>query len=76
MSYRSDKQVNTAHTDGRTHRQTQATTIPEGQNWTRVKIMFGAGQARAHYLYYWLSIDADIDMYTRHNASMCHTNVS
>ena len=24
-------------TDGRTHRQTQATTIPEGQNWPRVK---------------------------------------
>ena len=23
-------------TDGRTHRQTQATTIPEGQNWPRV----------------------------------------
>ena len=26
-----------ARTDGRTHRQTQATTIPEGQNWPRVK---------------------------------------
>ena len=26
------------HTDGRTHRQTQATTIPEGQNWPRVKM--------------------------------------
>ena len=25
-------------TDGRTHRQTQATTIPEGQNWPRVKM--------------------------------------
>ena len=25
------------HTDGHTHRQTQATTIPEGQNWPRVK---------------------------------------
>ena len=24
-------------TDGRTHRQTQATTIPEGQNWSRIK---------------------------------------
>ena len=24
-------------TDGHTHRQTQATTIPEGQNWLRVK---------------------------------------
>ena len=39
MSYRADKQVITAHTDGRTHRQTQATTIPEGQNWPRVKIV-------------------------------------
>ena len=41
MSYRADKQVLTAHTDGRTDghtdRQTQATTIPEGQNWPRVK---------------------------------------
>ena len=41
MSYRANKQVITAHmagrTDGRTHRQTQATTIPEGQNWPRVK---------------------------------------
>ena len=36
-SYRADKQVITAHTDGRTHRQTQATTIPEGQNWPRRK---------------------------------------
>ena len=36
MSYRADKQVITAHTDGRTHRQTQPTTIPEGQNWPRV----------------------------------------
>ena len=27
-------------TDGRTHRQTQATTIPEGQNWPRVQIIF------------------------------------
>ena len=25
-------------TDGRTHRQTQATTIPEGRNWPRVKM--------------------------------------
>ena len=37
MSYCADKQVITAHTDGQTHRQTQATTIPEGQNWPRVK---------------------------------------
>ena len=40
MSYRADKQVLTAHTDGRTDghtdRQTQAMTIPEGQNWPRV----------------------------------------
>ena len=27
-----------AHTDGHTDWQTQATTIPEGQNWPRVKI--------------------------------------
>ena len=26
------------HTRGHTHRQTQATTIPEGQNWPRVKL--------------------------------------
>ena len=26
-------------TDGRTHRQTQATTIPEGQNWPWVKML-------------------------------------
>ena len=43
MSYRADKQVITAHimdgrADGRTHRQTPATTIPEGQNWPRVKM--------------------------------------
>ena len=33
MSYRADKLVIDGHTD--TH--TQATTIPEDQNWTRVK---------------------------------------
>ena len=27
------------HTDGHTHRQTQATTIPEGQYWPRVKMV-------------------------------------
>ena len=37
MSYRADKHVVTAHTDGHTDRQTEATTIPEGQNWPRVK---------------------------------------
>ena len=37
MSYRVDKHVVTAHTDGHTDRQTQATTIPEGQNWPQVK---------------------------------------
>ena len=37
MSYRADKQVIGAHTDGHTDKQTQATTIPEGQNWPRVK---------------------------------------
>ena len=44
MSYCADKQVITAHTDGRTdgrtHRQAQATTIPEGQNSPWVKIGF------------------------------------
>ena len=33
MSYRADKLG-----DGRTDGQTQATTIPEGQNWPRVKM--------------------------------------
>ena len=42
MSYRADKQVLTAHrrTDGRTDTQTQATSIPEGQNWPRVTIHY------------------------------------
>ena len=31
-------QASDYRTDGRTHRQTQATTIPEGQNWPRVKM--------------------------------------
>ena len=35
MSYRTDKQVIDTHT--RTDTQTQAMTIPEGQNWPRVK---------------------------------------
>ena len=38
MSYRTDKLVIDGHTDTQTHRHTQATTIPEGQNWPRVKI--------------------------------------
>ena len=37
-----DKQVIDTHTDTRTHghtdTQTQATTIPEGQNWPQVKM--------------------------------------
>ena len=41
MSYCADKPVIDTHTDTRTHghtdTQTQATTIPEGQNWPRVK---------------------------------------
>ena len=37
MSYRADKLVIDARTNGHTHRQTQATTIPEGQYWPRVK---------------------------------------
>ena len=36
MNYRVDKLIVTTHTDGRTHRQTQATTIPEDHNWPRV----------------------------------------
>ena len=39
MSYRADKHVVTAYTDGHTDRQTQATTIPEGQNWPQVMIV-------------------------------------
>ena len=31
----------TVHTDGHTDKQTQATTIPEGQNWHRVKQVNG-----------------------------------
>ena len=38
MSYRADKHVITTHADGHTDRHTQATTIPEGQNWPRVKM--------------------------------------
>ena len=33
----SRRQAHDWRTDGHTHRQTQATTIPEGQNWPRVK---------------------------------------
>ena len=39
MSYRADKHVVTAHTNRHTDRQTQATAIPEGQNWPRVKTL-------------------------------------
>ena len=39
MSYRADKLVIDKHTHGHTDPQTQAMTIPEGQNWPRVKIM-------------------------------------
>ena len=38
MSYGTDKLVIDARTDTHTDRQTQATTIPEGQNWPRVKM--------------------------------------
>ena len=34
---RTSKWLPHGRTDGRTHRQTQATTIPEGQNWPRIK---------------------------------------
>ena len=40
MSYRTDKLVIDGHTYTHTH--TQATTIPEGQNWPRVKIGYGS----------------------------------
>ena len=40
VSYRADKHVIDAHPDGHTDRQTQATTIPESQNWPRVKNTF------------------------------------
>ena len=38
MTYRTDKLVIDGHTDTHTHIHTQATTIPEGQNWPRVKM--------------------------------------
>ena len=38
MSYRADKLMIDTRTDTHTHRQTQATTIPEGQYWPRVKM--------------------------------------
>ena len=37
-------QASDYRTDGRTHRQTQATTIPEGQNWPRVKMLLLLGK--------------------------------
>ena len=37
MSYRADKLVIDTHTHGHTDPQTQVMTIPEGQNWPRVK---------------------------------------
>ena len=39
MSYRADKLVIDTRTDTHTHRQTQATTIPVGQYWPRVKMI-------------------------------------
>ena len=38
MSYGADKLVIDARTDTYTDRQMQATTIPKGQNWPRVKM--------------------------------------
>ena len=38
MSYRKDKLMIDGHTDTHIHTHTQATTIPEGQNWPRVKM--------------------------------------
>ena len=43
MSYRADKLVIDARTDTHTDRQTQATTIPEGQYWPRVKTALSVG---------------------------------
>ena len=40
MSYRSDKLRVDTHTRMHTHRRTQATTLPEGQNWPRVITSF------------------------------------
>ena len=37
LAWTGDELSLTKHTDGHTDRQTQATTIPEGQNWPRVK---------------------------------------
>ena len=37
MSYRADKLVIDTHTHGHTDPEMQAMTIPEGQNWPRVK---------------------------------------
>ena len=39
MSYRTDKLVIDARTDTHTDRQTQATTIPEGQNYDNYNIV-------------------------------------
>ena len=39
MSYRADKLMIDARTDTHRHRQTQASTIPEGQYWPRVKTL-------------------------------------
>ena len=41
-------QASDYHTHRCTHRQTQPTTIPEGQNWPRVKIKMLNGTARNH----------------------------
>ena len=41
VEYHTDKHVIAAHTDGRTDTQTdktQATKIPQGQNWPRIKM--------------------------------------
>ena len=45
MSYRADK-LGDGRTDGRTDGQTQATTIPEGQYWPRVKTRWKFWQMR------------------------------
>ena len=48
-------QASDYRTHRRTHRQTQATTIPEGQNWPRVKMTIN--MANADYLFLWNELE-------------------
>ena len=51
----SRRQARDWRTDGHTHRQTQATTIPEGQYWPRVKMltnhMYNLGEVLCQWLF-------------------------